>query len=315
MDIVKEKLGLELDYEKVSQLLCKKYKLGDYLNYSIINTGIEDINYCLTTTTKKYLIKIFNSNRNKENLIDYVKKYNLLENYNVMCPKMIKDITILVIDNIEISLIIMEYIEGEDLYTSKETISIHQLSSLINMINTVHNVPSHIPCIYDEYHIHNFNKTYNKCISFLDAEWQKVGENLKENYDKIDFTKMPKTFIHGDLHKGNIMKSSNNNLYLIDFASCGYSYHILDVIEFINNTLFDYREFDISIKRIKYFLKNYKLSQYEKENLGLLINCYAFISIALKKYDIFHSQNQREETTYWMENNINIIKNNIIKFC
>jgi len=60
-------------------------------------------------------------------------------------------------------------------------------------------------------------------------------------------------------------ENSNNDLYLIDFASCGYSYHILDVIEFINNTLFDYREFDISIKRIKYFLKNYKLSQYEKE--------------------------------------------------
>lgn len=68
------------------------------------------------------------------------------------------------------------------------------------------------------------------------------------------------------------------------------------------------RELEISIRRINYFLQHYELTDYEKENIEILIKCYAFISIALKQYDFCHSRNQRKENKYWINNNIAIIK-------
>lgn len=204
----------------------------------------------------------------------------------------------------------MEYIEGQDLYSLNESITINQVDNLIEMMKQVHQIPNRIKCIYDDYHIHHFHKTYNICFPYLEDEWKRIGENLKKDYDKIDFTKMPKSFIHGDLHKGNIMKDKQGKLYLIDFASCGYSYRIVDVVEFINNTLIDYREPEMSRQRMNYFLTHYdKLTDYEKKSLKVLMKCYAFISIALKQYDFCQAKNQRDENEYWIKNNKSIIKN------
>ncbi len=303
MQKLEEKIGNNINLEEISQLLCKNYGLGKYKKHIEIETGIEDFNYCLVTEQKKYLIKIFNKNRKKEEQIDYVKKYQLLEENKITTPRIIG-----IHKEENRFVVIMEYIEGEDLYTSNETITQEQVKKLMEIMNEVHEISSKIACIYDDYHISNFNRTYNLCIPYLDEQWKIIGEELKKRYNKIDFSKMPKSFIHGDLHKGNIMKDKENKLYLIDFASCGYSYHIIDIVQFINNTLFDYREVEESKKRIDYFIKHYQLTDYEKQNLKVLMKCYAFISFALKQYDFCHAKNQTEESKYWMQNNIVIIK-------
>lgn len=194
----------------------------------------------------------------------------------------------------------MEYIEGQDLYTSSEKITKAQVKKLIEEMKKIHQIPNQIPCIYDEYHLSHFDKTYELCYPYLEESWKKRGEFLQKEYHTIDFTKMPKSFIHGDLHKGNIMKDQENNLYLIDFSSCGYSYRMLDIIEFINNTLFDYREVESSIQRIKFFLENYELTVYEKENLEILCQCYAFQSYILKYCDWRLTKKRSKESAYWM---------------
>lgn len=172
----------------------------------------------------------------------------------------------------------------------------------------IHKIQDKINCIYDNYHLNHFCKAYDLCFSCLNEQWKIIGKELKKQYDKIDFSKMPKTFIHGDFHKGNIMKDRGDNLYAIDFSACGYSYRIIDIVEFINNTLFDYREIELSKKRIEYFLNHYELTDYEKDNLKVLIKCYAFISFALKEYDYCNFKFKTEESKYWMENNATIIE-------
>ena len=301
--IIEEKIGNNINLEELSQLLCEKYQLGKYQSYHLMDTGIEDFNYCLSVDNKKYLVKIFNKERNEEEVTDYIKKYHILQENEITCPKILK------VQKENTLLIIMEYIEGQDLYSLNESITKNQVDNLIEMMKKVHQIPSTIKCIYDDYHIHHFHKTYDRCFPYLEEEWKKIGESLKKEYDKIDFAKMPRSFIHGDLHKGNIMKDKQGDLYLIDFASCGYSYRIIDIVEFINNTLFDYRELKLSKQRMDYFLTQYELTDYEKKNLKVLMKCYAFISIALKQYDFCHAKNQRDENEYWIKNNKVIIKN------
>lgn len=303
MEKLEEKIGNNIDLQEISQSLCKNYQLGKYKEHIEIETGIEDFNYCLVTEQKKYLIKIFNKSRKKEEQMDYVKKYQLLEENKIETPRIIG-----IYKEENRFVVIMEYIEGEDLYSSNESITQEQVKKLMEMMNEIHQIPSKIACIYDDYHIPNFNQSYDLCIPYLDEQWKNIGEELKKRYNEIDFSKMPKSFIHGDLHKGNIMKDKENKLYLIDFASCGYSYHIIDIVQFMNNTLFDYREVERSKKRIDYFIKHYPLTDYEKQNLKVLMKCYAFISFALKQYDFYHAKNQTEESKYWTNNNTAIIK-------
>lgn len=309
MKQVEEKLGKNINLDKISKFICKNFLFEEYKGSYLISTGIEDLNYRLEVKDKKYLIKIFNNERDKKQILDYIIKYNLLEENRIKCPRIIKkdEAINIEIDGIQLFLIIMEYLEGEDLYSSQESITQEQLEDLIEIIKDVHKIQNKIECIYDDYHISNFNKTYDMCISYMEEKWINIGIKLKKEYKKIDFSKMPKTFIHGDLHKGNILKDKQNELYLIDFASCGYSYRIIDIVEFINNTLYDYREIEKSLQRIRYFINNYELTNYERENLNILSKCYAFISIALKKYDYCLGKNQREENKYWIKNNYSII--------
>lgn len=302
MTQLEEKLENNINLTKISNELCEKYQLGKYRDYILIETGLEDFNYCLVTEHKKYLIKIFHKNRSYEEMKDYMEKHKILEKNKIETPKIIN-----AHEKEGLFIIIMEYIEGEDLYSSNESITKQQVQSLIDSMRKIHKIPNKVECIYDDYHFNHFHKAYQLCFSCLNDTWKRIGEKLKEEYDKIDFSKMPKCFIHGDFHKGNIMKDKENNLYLIDFSSCGYSYRIIDVVEFITNTLFDYRELELSQKRIDFFRKHYKLTDYENDKLEVLIKCYAFISYALKEYDYCCSKSQTEESKYWMKNNATII--------
>ena len=303
MSLIEEKLGNKIDLLKVSQLLCEKYQLGNYRRYHLIDTGIEDLNYCLEVENKKYLVKLFNKQRKREDFLDYIKKHKFLEDNKIAMPKILAHLEMQ-----EVFLVIMEYVEGQDLFSSKERITKQDVMNLMRIVEKVHQIPNKTECIYDEYHLHHFIASYQMCVPFLSEEWRDIGEELKKQYCEIDFSQMPKTFIHGDLHKGNMMRDNQGKLYLIDFSSCGYSYRIIDVVEFINNTLFDYREMEISKQRIHYFWEHCNLTDYERENVKILIMCYAFISIALKQYDFCHNQNQRKENEYWIQNSRAILE-------
>lgn len=313
MEQLEEKIGKDIDLQQISQLLCKKYQLGKYQSYYLISTGIEDFNYCLVLEDKKYFIKLFNIERKKEEIIMYVKKYKLLQAMKISCPKILnidkEGLICLKIEKRNVYLVIMEHVEGEDLYSSQECITQQQVINLTKMIEKVHQILSRTKCIYDDYHINHFNETYDMCISYMDEEWKIIGKDLKREYNKIDFSKMSKKFIHGDLHKGNILKDKKGKLYLIDFSSCGYSYRIVDIVKFINDTLFNYKEIEMSRQRIKCFLQHYKLEEYEIKHIDILSKCYAFMCIELKQYDFCYGKNQRDENTYWTKNNIAIIQN------
>jgi len=79
---------------------------------------MEDLNYCLITKESKYLIKILNQNRNKAEFKDYIEKHKIIERNEIKTPKIIG-----IYEEKELVIIIMEYIEGQDLYSSNESIT------------------------------------------------------------------------------------------------------------------------------------------------------------------------------------------------
>ncbi len=72
---MEQKQEIIFGLEEINKELCKKYQLGKYIKYKTIETGMEDLNYCLITKENKYLIKILNQNRNKVEFKDYIEKH------------------------------------------------------------------------------------------------------------------------------------------------------------------------------------------------------------------------------------------------
>ena len=76
--------------------------------------------------------------------------------------------------------------------------------------------------IYDTWAIVNFEDEYKEKRKYL-------ADNYKEEFDKllielknIDFNKLPKAFVHGDIISTNVMIDSNSKVWIIDFAVSNY---------------------------------------------------------------------------------------------
>jgi len=87
----------------------------------------------------------------------------------------------------------------------------------------------------------------NKFREYGDYLWSRV-ENL------------PRGFCHGDLHPGNLLKTSKGNYYILDFDTASYAFPLYDCVLFCNRTnYFDYEEEGLlrSKKAFQSFLKGY----------------------------------------------------------
>ena len=58
-----KRIKLNTDLKNISELICKKYDLGQFISNELITIGYEDYNYYLTTSKGKYCVKIFSKER------------------------------------------------------------------------------------------------------------------------------------------------------------------------------------------------------------------------------------------------------------
>ena len=54
-----KRIGLNTDLKNISEQICNKYNLGNFVSNELITIGYEDYNYYLTTSKGKYCVKIF----------------------------------------------------------------------------------------------------------------------------------------------------------------------------------------------------------------------------------------------------------------
>lgn len=115
--------------------------------------------------------------------------------------------------------------------------------------------------------------------------------SLLEKIRTIDVTKMSMTWVHGDLHKRNILHS-NNKIYLIDFDDMFFGFSIYDYSFYIISEIFlNFDEEHIEIVSDKVPVLKYKLNKmieilehtnflnlYEKKNLLIFLE-YTFLKL------------------------------------
>ena len=94
---------------------------------------------------------------------------------------------------------------------------------------------------------------------------------------------LPRGYCHCDLYRGNIHKTGNHTMYVLDFDTSCIAFPVYDIVLFCNDTdyfKFDSRRYERTRNRLKEFLKGYlrycPLEQEELAAFNDLIAVYHF---------------------------------------
>lgn len=316
MEELFERIGQEIDIEKLSKNICLSYQLGQYIKYELIFVGVDDLSYYLHTSKGKYLVKIMNKEKTTQDINRFIQKNIIINKNCVYTPKIIlhnyEAVFTYYINDVEINLIAMECIDGKDLYSINEVVRKEDIDKLINIIVPFHQMKEKIEIDdYDEYCFMKIKYDYEKTREYLPQNIRVQIEEAIKEFDKIDLEKLSKCFIHGDLISTNIMKDKSNDLWLIDFYQSGNGIRILDIVKILNSVIYNYQYDNQTDELEKYFLNKYikemPLSEYELEILPTIRKIDAITGIMMETYDKVKGKDSTENQ-YWLKNDMRIIK-------
>lgn len=297
------------DIDYISKKICKDYGLDEFIGYAIIKIGYEDFNYILNTKGKKYVVKIFNKDREEQSCTRLIKiicksikeGINHPKLYKTNAGKYIYNITA---QNVDLQLFVMEYIEGKSLYELNTEIEESQLYEIAKTAARINMIDFDIKeTFYDEWTITNLIEEYEKKKEYLEIKDLEQIEKVIETIKKIDWNTFKKCYIHGDLIKANIIKNKKGELYYIDFSAFNYLPRIIECIVILLGDCLTNSKND-TINNMKTFIKAYNqfnpLDKNELDNLVLLLKSLATMYIIQASYIKNHLHGDYIENEYWL---------------
>jgi len=294
--------------EEVCLTICEAYGLGEYKSYEIIETGYEDFNFVLETSSNKYFVKIFSKEREEKDCIRIVDLLVRLISEGVHHPRLLstnKDTHMhkIKIGNNSLLLVVMDYIKGKTFFelnsipNEKEIIQLAQDLVHINSIKT--NDMHHI---YDSWAIPNFAKEYEKKKSHLSDEERKQIEQLIEEFKETDIDSLPKALVHGDVLKTNVIKDEKGTVWIVDFSVANIYPRIIEIVIAGTHLLFDSKSKEKTKSNLKLLVKEYekeiKLTDEEKNMLNKFIKFSYGIEYLNTTYEKKVKQNNSKENSF-----------------
>lgn len=302
-----KRIGLNTDLKNISEQICRRYNLDDFVSNELITIGYEDYNYILTTFKGKYCVKIFSNLRTKQDINNYLDRIRAVAKSKINAPKplMIDNDIVLKLDyeNNHYDICVFEYIDGKNYFEinkKPEEEIIKQLAKQTAMINQLDVKPDFI---YDSWAIINFEKEYKKKREYLSNEYKEEFDKLLIEFKNLDFEKLPKGFVHGDIISTNVMLDKNNKIWIIDFAVSNYLPRIIDLAVTSCNMCLDNNSKENTYKNISVLLKEYdkysKLNEYELKTFGTFYKLANAMHILETEY-IIKTEGDSEENQYWL---------------
>ena len=306
-----KRIGLNTDLENISKQICNQYNLGSFISNELIIIGYEDYNYCLTTTNGKYCVKIFNNTRTKKDIVNYLERIRAVANSQINSPKPLKLNNDIVLEldykNNHYDICVFEYIDGKNYFelnqkANKETIK--ELAKQTAMINQLDIKPDFI---YDSWAIINFEQEYKNKRKYVSDKYKKEFDRLLTELKDINFDKLPKGFVHGDIISTNVMRDRNNKIWIIDFAVSNYLPRIIDLAVISCNMCLDNNSKENTYENIALLISEYNkylpLTEYELSTFSTFYKLANAMHILQTQY-IAKTEGDSEENQYWLNEGI-----------
>ena len=306
-----KRIKLNTDLKNISELICEKYDLGQFISNELITIGYEDYNYYLTTSKGKYCVKIFSKERTTNDIKNYLERIRAVANSEVSSPKPLLvngDITLsLDYNNNDYDLCVFDYISGKNFFEIGENPSSDVIKELARQTSIIHSLDIKPEFIYDSWAIINFKEEYAKKRNYLPDKYKTEFDKLLIEFNNIDFEKLPKAFVHGDIISTNVMLDEHSRVWIIDFAVSNYLPRIIDLAVTSCNMCLDKNSKDKTYENITLLLNEYnkynKLTDYELEVFGIFYKLANAMHVLQTQY-IIQIDGDSKENQYWLNEGV-----------
>lgn len=306
-----KRIGLNTDLQNISKKICESYNLGDFISNELITIGYEDYNYYLTTSSGKYCVKIFSKIRTEEDVKNYLDRIRAVANSEINAPKPLmvnNDITLsLDYEGNHYDICMFEYINGKNYFELGEKPSKDVIKEIARQTAMINNLDLKPVFIYDTWAIVNFAKEYNQKREYLSDDYKDEFDRLLVELNNIDFTNLPKAFVHGDIISTNVMLDENEKVWIIDFAVSNYLPRIIDLAVIACNMCLDEKSKDNTYENIALLINEYnkynQLTEYELKVFWIFYRLANAMHILQPQY-IIKTDGDSDENQYWLNEGI-----------
>jgi len=303
------RIGFEGDLSEISIKICDEYNIGLFLSNKLIEVGAEDFSYALTTSTDRYLVKIFERHKNITFCDNYIKIILRAIKHGIHTPMIYEHkggyIYDLKIKNKHFHVSLFKFVDGKDLYSLHEEPTEEQVKVITKQLCSINKIKCNEPQLfYDWYFAINFCNEFEKKSKWTKNEDYNLILPIYEEFKKVDIEKLPKCYSHSDLIKTNIMKDNSNNIWIIDWSGSGFIPRIADIGNVISSICFCPDNDSKSKLLEKVFLEEYtKEIPLTKEEIDLL-HLYAKVihamGILAANYEMYAENIENEENRFWL---------------
>ena len=297
-----ERIDVNTSLKEISRLICSKCGIKGYISSQIIEVGYEDFNFIIETNKQKYFIKIFNKNRTNEDCSNYMDRIKLSNSLDINTPKIISFDSINVEDQ-KLKFVILECIDGKSFMDLGEIPNETEIKEIIRQMANIHKAKLDSAFVYDTWTIINFTKEFESKESTLPEEYYTQFQELSAKLGQVDLSKLPHSFVHGDIISSNVIKDKDNKLWIIDFAVSNYLPRIIDLVVTGYNLCQDPNSRENTIRNLKLIVNEYekynKLTDYEKEIMPIFYDIGNAMGILQINY-LKQNGDYSEEDEYWL---------------
>jgi len=276
--------------------LSSDYKLGKIIKSEGIKKGIENTNYLLKTSKKKFILTIFERRVQKKDLPFFMNLMEKLNQKNIICPKPLKNINgkhLSRIQNKPSS--VVTFLKGKDKATlnykncfdiGKNIAQFHKAGTKIKLyrqnsmsINKLGSLLKSIKFSTNKI-APKLKPTLNMCLKDIKSQWPKT---------------LPSGIIHGDLFIDNIFFNKNKFSGFIDFYFSGNDFLMYEIAICINALCFDKKRnsFKLNHKKVKKLIDGYEtirpFTKNEKNALNILCRGAALRYLLTRIYDYLNT--------------------------
>ena len=283
-----EKSAEEKKFEFVMSKTPEFYEGIVPLGYRIAHTGYEDINGKIECGQGNFFLKIY-KDRSYKDALGIALRFRKAKRVGVNAPDVIDNVFDKLVSECEyegqkVAFSILEFVDGKDFVSLGRALTFDEMSDLAMKMKKLNDIDLSFPEIYNDIDVCNYLDEYNKKKTLLDAETRKIADDVCKKLSEIDLGKLPKAFIHGDIHSANLMKDKTGKLCLIDFTSANNTIRISEVLNIVCSGLILIKgDIQKSTDNVKTFFKIWsdevQATEEEEEVFGILFKAQVILNL------------------------------------
>jgi len=307
---------------EVIDKVIRAYDLGQLISAEGIEVGYEDVNVILKTTKGKYLLKILidfilKKPRSTADSQRYVETMESFRADGIALPRLYlvtsgssdeESTTYLLQQQVPhntepVWMLVMEFFEGTDFIEQPPTTE--DMKAVAKYLVKINQSKLKRQPIYDPWQPHYLDRSHQESESLIKEPTKKLVEEVLEKFNKIDQKQLPKSVIHADFMRNNLLKNNQGEYCLLDFGVVNAGPRLSDLAVFLAGFCMDSDD-SLVKNRMAYqtglaaYDQGIDLTDYEKEHLGTMVQAAYACFYLPALYEKMVENNQTEENDYWI---------------